>query len=158
MNSSSMLWIPDLRYCTLMVSADDELARKCFDDFRRSQRHDGMINCCYPSYAFNAIPGFSIYYILMLYDHMMFFGDKELIRSYLSTVDGILEYFNRHLDRNGMVGKIGGYLFQESSWSFIDWAEKWDGGVPNAVKSGPITMESFYTSWDEHAAVDCCRP
>lgn len=138
---------------TYMVSADDRLARKCFDDFRRSQRHDGMINCCYPSYTFNAIPGFSIYYILMLYDHMMFFGDKELIRSYLSTVDGILEYFNRHLDKNGMIGKIGGYLFRDSSWSFIDWAEKWDGGVPNAIKAGPITMESLlYIMGLEHAA------
>ncbi len=138
---------------TYMISADDRLARKCFEDFSRSQHYDGMISCCYPSYAYTVIPGFSIYYIMMLYDHMMYFGDRELINFYLPTVDGILGYFDRHLDKSGVVGKIGGYLFQDSSWSFIDWAEEWDGGVPNAIKAGPITMESLlYIMGLEHAA------
>lgn len=130
---------------TYMTAADDRLARKSFDDFRRSRRYDGLINCSYPSYNSNVIPGFSIYYIMMLYDHMMFFGDKGLIRSYLSTVDGILEYFNCHLTKEGIVDKIGGPLLKNASWSFIDWSAHWDAtsGVPTATLSGPITMESL---------------
>lgn len=140
---------------TYMVSADDRLARKSFDDFRRSRRCDGLINCCYPSYNNNVIPGFSIYYILMLYDHMMYFGDKALIRSYLPTIDEILEYFHCHLTEDGIVDKIGGQLFRDKNWSFIDWSTKWDAtsGVPTATLSGSITMESLlYIMGLEHAA------
>ena len=128
---------------TYAVSADDRLARKCMDDFRRSRRYDGLINCSYPNYGPNVIPGFSIYYILMLHDHMMYFGDRDLLELHLPTAEGILDYFNRHLE-NGLVEKTGG-LNGERFWSFIDWTPQWDEttGVPPATLSGPITMESL---------------
>lgn len=140
---------------TYTISADDRLARKCFDDFRRSQRYDGMINCSYPSYGSNIIPGFSIYYIMMLHDHMMYFGDKVLIRSYLPTIDGILEFFNNNLTKDGIVDKVGGTLFKDAYWSFIDWTVQWDetNGAPSVTERGPITMESLlYIMGLEHAA------
>ena len=140
---------------TYMSSADDRLARKCFDDFRRSQRYDGMTNCSYPSYGPNVIPGFSSYYIMMLYDHMMYFGDQGLIRSYMPTIDGILEFFNNNLTEKGMVGKIGDAIFKHAYWSFIDWTAQWDGtnGAPSATAYGSITMESLlYIMGLEHAA------
>jgi hypothetical protein len=140
---------------TYSVSADDRLARKCFDDFKRSQRYDGMINCSYPSFGPNVIPGFSIYYIMMLHDHMMYFGDKELIRSYLPTIDGILEFFHQNLSAEGIVGKVGGLIFKDAYWSFIDWTKQWNetSGVPRATLSGSITMESLlYILGLEYAA------
>lgn len=128
---------------TYAISADDRLARKCMDDFRRSQRYDGLINCSYPNYGPNVIPGFSIYYILMLHDHMMYFGDRILLEDHMPAVEGILNYFHRHR-KNGMVEKTGG-MNGERFWSFIDWTPQWDEttGVPPAVRSGPITMESL---------------
>lgn len=142
---------------TYMVSADDRLARKCMDDFRRSQRYDGMINCSYPCYGPNVIPGFSIYYIMMLYDHMMFFGDKAFLRQHMGAVDGILEFFNRNLEERGLVGKVGGLNVFDRYWSFIDWTSQWDDttGMPKAGLSGPITMESllYIMGLDSAAAV-----
>ncbi len=128
---------------TYSVSADDRLARKCMDDFRRSQRYDGLLNCSYPCYGPNVIPGFSIYYILMLYDHMMYFGDRELLEEHMPTVERILDYFHRNRE-NGYVRKIGG-LNGERFWSFVDWTPEWDAttGVPPATLSGAITMESL---------------
>lgn len=140
---------------TYMTSADDRLARKGFDDFRRSARYDGMINCCYPSVGPNIIPGFSIYYIMMLYDHMMYFGDRKLIEFHMPTVDGILSYFNRQLTEDGIVGKNGGILFQDRYWSFIDWTSQWNEtiGSPTAILQGPITIESLlYIMGLQHAA------
>ena len=140
---------------TYMISADDRLARKCMDDFRRSQRYDGMINCSYPTCVPNIIPGFSIYYIMMLYDHMMFFGDKELLRQHAGAIDGILEYFNHCIDERGLVGKNGGLNVRDRYWSFIDWTPQWDEttGMPGAGLYGPITMESMlYTMGLMHAA------
>ena len=140
---------------TYMVAADDRLARKCMDDFRRSQRYDGLLNCSYPCYGPNVIPGFSIYYILMLYDHMMYFGDREFLRQHMGTVDGILEYFRRNLDGRGLAGRMGGINGKDRYWSFIDWTAQWDetSGMPRAGLSGPITMESLlYIMGLDHAA------
>lgn len=131
---------------TYAVGADDKLARKCIDDFSRAQRYDGLLNSSHPNYESNVIPGYSIFYILMLHDHMMYFGDKELIRRYFPQVDRILGFFHRNLTPEGYVGSIGGKNGAGRFWSFIDWTPQWDSnsGVPNAAKEGAITMESLY--------------
>ncbi len=130
---------------TYAVSADDRLARKAMDDFRRSQRQDGLLNCCYPNSNPNVIPGFSIYYILMIHDHMMYFGDKDLVKKHSPVIEQILGFFDRNLSDNGYVDKIGGLLLESPFWSFIDWAEQWNPttGMPPAGIKGALTMESL---------------
>ncbi len=130
---------------TYALSADDRLARQCMDDFRRSVKPDGLINCSYPNYEHHIIPGFAIYYIGMVYDHMMYYGDVDLVRAHLPVISGILDFFRRNIDSSGLVGKIGGPLFQADYWSFIDWTPQWKEtmGVPPATNSGPLTMESL---------------
>ncbi len=129
---------------TYAVSADDRLARKCMDDLRRSQRADGLLNCCYPNCNPNVIPGFSIYYILMVYDHMLYFGDRELVRDHMPYIENILNYFRRNLTSEGYVGKVGD-VNGSRFWSFIDWADEWNpySGMPPAGMKGPLTMESL---------------
>lgn len=130
---------------TYVLSGDDRLARKCMDDFRRSQRYDGLLNSSYPNYESNVIPGFSIYYILMLYDHMMYFGDRDLLREHLPHMDRILGFFHRHLTEEGYVEKVGGLNGKDRFWSFVDWTPQWNqtSGVPAATLQGAITMESL---------------
>lgn len=132
---------------TYNLSGDDRLARQAMEAFRRSQRPDGMINSCAPTEKSNVIPGFSIYYLMMVYDHMMYFGDKTLVKTHFPAIDNILNFFDNHLAENGLVEKIGGPLMAAKYWSFIDWSKKWgdNGGVPNAanVGTGAITMESL---------------
>lgn len=130
---------------TYAVSADDRLARKCMDDLRRSQRYDGMLNCSYPNCNTNVIPGFSIYYILMIYDHMMYFGDSSLVAEHMPAIDQILHYFERHLTKEGYVEKVGGINMEARFWSFIDWAEEWNdtSGMPTAGLKGSLTMETL---------------
>lgn len=130
---------------TYAISADDRLARKCIDDMRRAQRHDGLLNCSYPNCNVNVIPTFSIYYILMIYDHMMYFGDRDLVEEHMPTIHRILEFFDRHLSPKGYVGTIGGVNRKGEFWSFIDWAKEWNDtdGMPAAGLHGPLTMESL---------------
>ena len=130
---------------TYAVSADDRLARQAIDDFACSQRPDGLLNACYPNKNANVIPGFSLYYILILHDHMMYFGDKALIRQYLPTVERILQFFRSHRTPSGLVDKVGGVNGEEAVWSFIDWAGEWmpTSGMPTAGLYGPLTMESL---------------
>lgn len=130
---------------TYVTAADDRLARRCMEDLKRTRRADGMINCCAPTCEANVIPGFSIFYILMVYDHMMYFGDKELVRDHFPTIDGILRFFESNLNEKGLIDKLGGPIMQQPYWSFVDWAESWSetAGVPCATLQGPITMESL---------------
>ena len=130
---------------TYAVSADDRLARKTIDDFSRAQRPDGLLNCSYPNMNTNVIPGFSIYYILMVYDHMMYFGDKALVRRYMPVIRRILQFFDSHRTEDGLVDKVGGVNGKAPLWSFIDWAKDWmpTEGMPTAGLNGPITMESL---------------
>lgn len=142
---------------TYSVSGDDRLARQCMEDLRRSQRDDGLLNACHPYYGSGVIPGFSIYYILMLYDHLMYFGDQKLIRKHLGTVDGILHYFDAHRNPEGMVENIGGSM-SDRYWSFVDWSVAWKdvGGMPPSGVRGPVVMESFlYIYGLQHAAALC---
>lgn len=130
---------------TYAVSADDRLARQAIDDFSRAQRPDGLLNASYPNKNANVIPGFSIYWILMLHDHMMYFGDRDLIARYLPTAARILEFFHSHRNADGLVDRIGGENGKAAYWSFIDWAESWmpTTGMPDAGLYGPVTMESL---------------
>ena len=130
---------------TYAVSADDRLARQAIDDFSRSQRPDGLLNASYPNKNANVIPGFSVYWILMLHDHMMYFGDRELVARYLPAAARILDFFHVHRSFEGLVDKIGGENGKAPRWSFIDWAENWmpTTGMPKAGLHGPLTMESL---------------
>lgn len=134
---------------TYAVSGDDRLARKSIGEFARAQRPDGLINCSYPNKNINVIPGFSIYYILMVHDHMMYFGDADLVQEVLPAIHRILHYFDdRRISSGplkGLVGKTGGINGREELWSFIDWAQEWmpTEGMPAAGQFGPITMESL---------------
>ncbi len=134
---------------TYAVSGDDRLARKSIREFARAQRPDGLLNCSYPNKCVNVIPGFSIYYILMVHDHMMYFGDPEVVREALPVIRKILQYFDRNTIKKGalagLVKKTGGVNGEGELWSFIDWAQEWmdTTGMPPAGLHGPITMESL---------------
>lgn len=132
---------------TYEVSDDDRLARNAMECFRKTQRSDGILQASAPAESVNVIPGFSIFYILMVHDHVNRFQDKELARHHFNCIDGILHYFDSHLTEKGLVGDVGGVLFQHPYWSFIDWCKEWDEniGVPTAKNQGDrsLTMESL---------------
>ncbi|WP_337098252.1 alpha-L-rhamnosidase-related protein [Paenibacillus sp. YIM B09110] len=128
---------------TYNIAADDRLARKCIDDFFRSQRYDGLTNSCYPSTGPNVIPGFSIYYILMIHDHMMYFGDKKLVEKYMPSVERVLQFFDLRLEETGLTARTSEGGMGNPYWSFVDWVGTWNTGVPNAIYKGPVTFDSL---------------
>ncbi len=132
---------------TYEVSGDDRLPKQAMEAFRLSQRYDGILKASAPTQGVNVIPGFSIFYILMVHDHMRYFGDRELIKHHFGCIENVLGYFDSHLTEKGLVGDVGGILFEHKYWSFIDWCAEWDEtiGVPTAKKNGQaaLTMESL---------------
>lgn len=111
----------------LYISGDDRLARKAIRDFALAVRADGLLPSRTPSYSPQVIPGFSLYWILMLHDHYMMVGDREHARRYLGQVDGILGFFERLVRHDGLLGSL-----EPPYWGFVDWTEQWreSRGVP----------------------------
>jgi hypothetical protein len=111
---------------TYQISADDTLARNAIDAFSASRMPDGLVACNYPAKFVQVIPGFAMYYVEMLSDHYLYFGDEALVKRYLCVADSVLQYFAGRLDvRTG--------LFPRSEyWEFVDWVAEWHGnfGVP----------------------------
>ncbi|KAI3071539.1 CAZyme family CBM67 and GH78 [Aspergillus niger] len=103
------------------LSPDDRLARKTLEEFHASRTPDGPIVAQYPAgFASKQIPQFSLFWILMVHDHMMYFADRALVRRYLSTVDSIIQHFEDRLDERGLVGQ-----FDPDTWPFVDWVQNW---------------------------------
>ncbi|AZN43562.1 hypothetical protein EJC50_06515 [Paenibacillus albus] len=122
---------------TYIISGDDRMARRTLYDYHSSALPSGMLQSRYPSQYPQVIPSFSLYWIHMLYDHYMYFGDVELIRYYRRTIGGVLDWFRRLVREDGLVGET-----PEAYWPYYDWVESWENGAPDARLHGPVTMLS----------------
>lgn len=133
------------------ISMDDRLARKAIHDFHSSLNPEGFLLCNYPSKYPQVIPGFSVFWIRMLHDHYYHFGDLDLIRRYIPTVEAVLGYFERKMDSGSkMVGNLG-------YWQFVDWVGEWDGGVPPTGDGNVITVYNMMVVHVFHLSAELYR-
>lgn len=146
---------------TYQLSRDDRLARKTMHEFFASRRDDGLVEAHFPV-PFRAvnIPQFSLFWILMIHDHMMYFGDRALVRRYIGAADGILQHFGDRLDGRGLVGRL-----DDEAWPFVDWVAEWHDpaaglagmGVPPAYRrGGAATYNSLVYALALSHAADLC--
>ncbi|KAL4862365.1 hypothetical protein BDV12DRAFT_207293 [Aspergillus spectabilis] len=147
--------------CSYQLSSDDRLARKTLEEFHASRCPDGLIKAQFPSgFRGKQIPQFSLYFVSMVWDHMQYFGDKPLVRRYLSTIDGILNHFDDRINALGLVGK-----FDENTWPFIDWVPEWsvpgkifESCMPKAYNAkGAATFNSLLYALALIQAAELCR-
>ncbi|THF76727.1 alpha-L-rhamnosidase-related protein [Cohnella fermenti] len=133
---------------TYRLGADDRLARRTLYDFHSSALPSGMLQCRYPSEYRQVIPAFSLFWIDMLHDHYMHFGDIAVLRRYRHTIAGLLDWFERRLTIDGLVGPT-----PRAYWTYYDWVEQWPGGAPKAHEYGPVTLLSqMYSAALQQAA------
>lgn len=123
---------------TYQISGDDRLARRAIHDFHSSLLPSGMLQSRYPSVEPQVIPGFSLHWIYMVYDHFMFVGDKALVRKYRPTIDAVLGWFEERLDEEGMVGPN-----DPAYWNWVDWVKEWPDGIPPSTYAGSNTAYSL---------------
>lgn len=132
---------------TYYSSGDDRLAKQAITQIHNSfQPMTGLTCSRAPSHRPQIIPHFSLYWILMLADHLSFFDDVKFIKKFLPVADAILEYFDSKLDPSL------GLVVTESRpgiWNFVDWAEQWQpyGIPPTAVQTGISTYTNQLYSY-----------
>ncbi|KAL5046138.1 hypothetical protein BDW71DRAFT_197861 [Aspergillus fruticulosus] len=116
------------------LSGDDRLMRQAISNYAASITSEGLTQSRFPSHVPQVIAGFSLYWILQVADHFLFFGDAAYTRSFLPRIDGVLEFFETHVDQFGLVSGL-----PEDVWQYVDWVTTWgateehpDKGVPTS--------------------------
>jgi hypothetical protein len=118
------------------LSADDRLMRKAIEDFHSAWHPSGLLQARAPGVWPQIIPGFALYWVLMLHDHWRLFGDPGPARRYRSTMDSVLDWFDRQLTADGIVG---GFNY----WPYFDWVKGWNHGCPPGAPERPATVFSL---------------
>ncbi|KGO36821.1 Bacterial alpha-L-rhamnosidase [Penicillium expansum] len=133
-----------------LLSGDDRLMRQAITNFAASVTPEGLTQSRFPSHVPQVIAGFSLYWILQVCDHHLYFGDTRFARSFIPRIDGILDFFDAHVDDLGLVSGL-----PQVVWQYVDWVTSWgatdehpDKGVPTSGrKSNRHTYFSMLYAW-----------
>lgn len=147
-----MQYVGDTRLQGLVTfygSGDSTLWRKAITDFYDSRQPFGLVMCAYPGNRTQVIPGYSLLWIAMLNDYRLHCSDDALIMKMLPAVMDNLQWFQDHLQPNGMLGKL-------EWWNFIDWVKdkSWERGVPSYDKNGQSSINSLLYVYSLQQAIE----
>lgn len=83
---------------------------------------DGLLELCAPADVAVTIPSFSLAWILMLDDYLLYSGDREFTQSQLPLVDTLLHNATRH-----STGPVIATPSGPRMWNFYEWSPGLDG-------------------------------
>ena len=119
-----------------VMTGDDRLPREAIEAFHHSAISDGITRSRYPASEFQVIPGFSLFWVGMVHDYWMYNDDPEFVRSQLPLVRSTLSWFAERQNRNGLMGNL-------PWWPFEDWANGFQRGVPPMDANGDSAILSL---------------
>jgi hypothetical protein len=140
---------------SLYVSGDDRLMRKAINNLSWSRSFEGILRSRYPAHYDQFIPPFSLYWINMIHDYWMHRTDDAFIRSHISTIKTIIDWYTHKIEHStGMLGAM-------PHWNFTDWPKEWPwdenlpiGGVPPGAISGGSSILSLQLSYTLGDAIE----
>ncbi len=95
---------------------DPRLGKNAIEQFSWSVNEEGFLSARYPTNSYYYIPNYSLYWIGMLYDYLMFVGDEEYIASKLKVSRYLINYFVERQRDDGTIKKPAYHNFVD--WSF----------------------------------------
>ena len=122
------------------ISNDHRLIKRCIELFHSSRNDEGMLQSRVPCQFPQVIPQFALHFVFMLSDFVRYAGDLDFAKQYMSTVDGVLNWFESKVTEKRLVGETG-------YWPYFDWVEGWNDGVPPAEFDGGATVISLVYSY-----------
>ncbi len=125
------------------VTGNGTLGRQAIRHFDQSRLPDGITQSRYPSNYEQVIPGYSLFWILMVEDYYSYFGDAGVILEHLIGLRSVMNWFENKRIANGLVGHVG-------YWHLTDWAVQWPEGKSDRCSLLPETIHSLLYA-------DACR-
>ena len=120
------------------ITSDDRLWKRAMRDFAMSVNSEGITQSRTPSQLQQFIPGFSLYYIMMVLLHYDNYGDFSVVDEHMPFIMQIFAWYERHCGENSLV-------YESEYWHFIDWADEFEEarGVPTGEKGAALGVESL---------------
>ncbi|MFN3136234.1 MAG: alpha-L-rhamnosidase N-terminal domain-containing protein [Allomuricauda sp.] len=110
-------------------SGDDRLIKNAINLIDYSRQPNGHTLSRYPDRQNQVIPTYSLWYVSMLYDYMMYGSDAEFIAEKLMGSRQVLNYFITYLDDDGSLKNVPG-------WNYTDWVPEWNFGMAPMAEDG----------------------
>lgn len=146
-----MQYVGDTRLqCQVLraLGRDHRLCNQAIDAFAHSMRDEGRLSSRWPTHAWSDIPTFSLLWIGMLHDALMWGEDASIVRRHLVTMRTILEHFRTRVREDGLLGWVEG-------WNFVDWVPGWPAGeVPGERLAGGTAVTSLMLAYAARMAAE----
>jgi len=131
---------------SLYTTGDDRLMKNAIKLFDDSRIPNGLSLSRYPSYYPQVIPTYSLMWVNMIYDYYMYRGDSAFIGQYAQGITGVLDWFEKKIDKTGMPGGL-------EWWNFTDYSPDFNIGIPDGADNGHSALVSLqYVYALQHAA------
>jgi len=120
---------------SLYNSGDWRLPRNAISQIYNSLMPEGITLSRYPTANPQQIPTFSLIWIGMLHDYLMYRGDTTFIQQNLRAERMILSFFKQHQQADGSLRNV-------PYWIFSDWCngKGWHDGIAPIGKDGSSAM------------------
>ena len=118
---------------SLFNSGDDRLVKNAINLIDNSRQPEGVTLSRYPTINSQIIPTFSLWYIGMMHDYMMYGADSSFVIDKLAGERQILNYFKGFQDADGSLKNL-------PNWFFADWVDGWQRGKAPVGKDGSSAM------------------
>ncbi len=117
-------WLCD-SYFTARVAkdlcGDTVIERNFLENFRLPERFEhlpeGMLPMCYPADHNDGvfIPNWALWFVVELEEYWQRSGDREMVEGLRGRVLGLLKYFEKFRNSDGLLEKL-------ASWVFVEWS------------------------------------
>ena len=118
---------------SLYNSGDDRLLRNALDLIDWSRQPEGVTMSRYPSYVSQIIAPFSLWYIGILSDYLMYGNDPDFVAGKLMGSRQIIDFFAGYQGADGSLREL-------PHWSFTDWVNEWKSGIPPMGADGTSAL------------------
>ena len=103
------------------ITGENKVERAFLENYVLCKKDDipaGMIPMCYPADFFdgNFIPNWTLWYVLELADYYLRTGDNDLVQQSKRNVLGIMDYFSKFENEDGLLEDLEG-------WVFVEWSK-----------------------------------
>lgn len=118
---------------SLYTAGDPSLMRNGITLLDSTRNADGLTYSRAPSNLVQYIPPFSLWWIGMVHDYLMYTDDPAFVRRMLPGVRSVLSYYESF-------EKPGGSLGRMPFWNFADWVDSWEGGEAPGDRDGSAAV------------------
>jgi hypothetical protein len=91
---------------SLYLTGDDRLMKNAIELFDVSRTYEGITYSRYPSNIYQFTPAYSLHYVLMIHDHLMYTDDTSFAGNFLNGIKSVLRWYENKIDETGMLGEI----------------------------------------------------